>query len=71
MNGSFLNGVRQPALFSFAFDKTPGHKRLKELRIKLLKKVNESVLSHITFYLEENDHKAVDFTGETINFTCQ
>ena len=35
----------------------------------MLKKVIRSVLSHITFYLEENDHKPVDFNAETISFT--
>ena len=25
----------------------------------------------ITFYLEDDDHKPVDFNGETISFTCQ
>ena len=33
--------------------------------------MNKSVLSHITFYLEDDDHKAVDFNGEAISFTCQ
>ena len=29
------------------------------------------VLSHITFYLEDDDHRSVDFNGGTINFTRQ
>ena len=33
--------------------------------------MNESVLSHIRFYFEDNDHKPVDFNNETISFTCQ
>ena len=33
--------------------------------------MNKSVLSHITFYLEDDDHKPVNFNGETIKFTCQ
>ena len=28
-------------------------------------------MSHITFYLEDDDYKPVDFNGETISFTCQ
>ena len=28
-------------------------------------------MSHITFYLEHDDHKPVDFHNETISFTCQ
>ena len=33
--------------------------------------MNKSVLFPITFYLEDDDHKAVDSNGETISFTCQ
>ena len=25
----------------------------------------------MTFYLEDGDHKSVNFNGETVNFTCQ
>ena len=46
-------------------------KKYKEPRIKLFKKINKPVLSHITFYLKDDDHKPVDFNGETISFTCQ
>ena len=66
-----MNGTREPILYSFALSSPPGHKIHKEPRIKLFKKVNKSVLSHITFHFEDDDHKAVDFNGETISFTCQ
>ena len=69
--GSIVNGVREPILFSFALSSPPGHKIYKELRVKLFKKVNKSVLSHITFYSDDDDYKLVDFHGETISFTCQ
>ena len=71
VQGSIVNGIREPILFSFALSSPPGHKIYKEPRIKLFKKINKSVLSHITFYFEDDDHKAVDFHGETISFTCQ
>ena len=71
IQGSIVNGVREPILFSFALSSPPGHKIYKEPRVKLFKKVNKSVLSHITFYFEDDDHKAVDFNNETISFTCQ
>ena len=70
INGSKVNGVRGPILYSFASDKSPGHKICEEPRIKLFKKVNKSVLSHITFYLEDDDYKPVDFSNRTINSTC-
>ena len=71
VDGSIVNGIREPILYSFALDQPPGHKIYKEPKVKLFKKINKSVLSHITFYFEDDDYKAVDFNGETISFTCQ
>ena len=71
VDGSFVNGVREPFLYSFALDQPPGHKIYKEPKIKLFKKIKKSVLSHINFYFEDDDHKPVDFNGEPILFTCQ
>ena len=71
IQGSIVNGVREPILFSFALSSPPGHKIYKEPRVKLFKKINKSVLSHIMFYFEDDDHKPVDFHGEAISFTCQ
>ena len=74
IEGSIVNGVPEPILFSFALSSPPGHKLNKEPRMKLfkkIKKINKSVLSHISFYFEDDDHKPVGFNGETISFTCQ
>ena len=71
IQGSIVNGIREPILYSFALSSPPGHKIYKEPRIKLFKKVNKSILSHITFYFEDDDYKPVDFNNETISFTCQ
>ena len=71
IQGSFVNGIREPILYSFALSSPPGHKIFKEPRVKLFEKVNKSVLSHITFYFEDDDHEPVDFNGETVSFTCQ
>ena len=71
IQGSIVNVVREPILYSFALDQPPGHKIYKQPRVKLFKKLNKSVLSHITFYFEDDDYKAVDFHNETISFTCQ
>ena len=48
----------------------PVIKIYKEPKIKFFKK-NKRVLSHITFYLEDDDCKSVNCNGETISFTCQ
>ena len=71
IQGSIVNGIREPILYSFALDQPPGHKIYKEPKVKLFKKINKSVLSHITFYLEDDDYKAVDFNNEIVSFTCQ
>ena len=70
IDGSIVNGIREPFLYSFPLDQPPGHKIYKEPKVKLFKKLNKSVLSHTRFYLEDDDHKEVDFNGETISFTC-
>ena len=71
VDGSIVNGVRESILYSFALDQPPGHKINKEPKVKLFKKINKSILTHITFYFEDDDYKPVDFNGETISFTCQ
>ena len=71
IHGSIVNGTRESILFSFALSSPPGHKIYKEPRVKLFKKINKSVLSHITFYFEDDDYKPVNFHGEMISFTCQ
>ena len=49
----------------------PGQKIYQEPRVKDFIKINKSVLSHITFYLEDDDEKPLHFQGETISFTGQ
>ena len=71
IQGSIVNGKRETILYRFALSSPPGHKIHKEPRVKLFKKVNKSVLSHITFYLEDDDYKPGDFHNETITFTFQ
>ena len=71
INGSLVNGVWENTSYSLALSSPAGPKIYKEPRIKLFKKVNKSVLSQITFYLEDDDHKPVDFHNKTINFICQ
>ena len=46
INGSIVNGIKEPNLFSFALSSDPEHKSFKEPRIKLLKKVR-NLFCHI------------------------
>ena len=70
-NRTIVNGFREPILNSFALSSPPGNNIFKEHGLIFFKKINKSSSSHITFYLEHDDHKTVDFNGKTINFTCQ
>ena len=69
INGSIVNGIRETILYSFGLDQPLGHKINKEPRTKIFKKINKPVLSHISFYLEDDDQKPVNFHNETITFT--
>ena len=71
IQGSIMNGIREPILYSFTLDQPPNHKIYKEPKNKLFFKKNKRVLSHITFYLEDDDYKPVDFNNEIVSFTCQ
>ena len=71
IDGSVVNGVRKPILFSFVLDKPSGYKVFCEPETIHYKKVNKSVLNTITFYLENNNNEQVDFNGETLTFTLQ
>ena len=71
IEGSIVNGVREPFSYSFAIDKPPDHKINKALRIKLFKEIKKSVLPHVTFYLEDDKYKPINLKGETISFTCE
>ena len=65
------DGVRQPILFSFVLDKPSGYKIFCEPETIHYKKINKSILNTITFYLEDDNNKEVNFNGETLTFTLQ
>ena len=71
IDGSVVNGLRQPILYSFVLDKLPGYKVFSEPETIHYKKINKAVLNTITFYLENNNNEEVDFNGETLTFTLQ
>ena len=71
MDGSVVNGVRQSILYSFVLNKKPGYKVFSEPETIHYKKINKSLLNTITFYLEDDNNKEVDFNGETLTFTLQ
>ena len=71
IDGSVVDGIRQPILYSFILDKPAGYKVFCEPETIHYKKINKSVLNTITFYLEDDSDKEVDFNQETMTFTLQ
>ena len=71
IDGSVVDGVRQSILYSFLLDKKLGYKVFCEPETIHYKKINKSVLNTITFYLEDDINKEVNFNGETLTFTLQ
>ena len=71
IDGSVVDGIRQPILYSFILDKLPGYKVFSEPETIHYKKINKSVLNTITLYLEDDNNEQVDFNGETLTFTLQ
>ena len=71
IDGSVVNGLKQPLLYSFVLDNPPGYKVFSEPETIDCKKIIKSVLNTITFYLEDDNNEEVDFNGETLNFTLQ
>ena len=69
IDGSIVDGFRQPILYSFVLDKKPGYKVFCEPLTIHYKKINKSVLNTITFYLEDDNNKEVNFNGEILTFT--
>ena len=71
IDGSIRNGVRQSILFSFVLDNPSGYKVFYEPETIHYKKINKSVLSTITFYLEDDNNEEVNLNQETFTFTLQ
>ena len=71
VQGSIVNGTREPILYSFGLPSKPAYKIYKEPKKEFFKKVNKSVLSHITFYLEDDAHIPNDVNVEMMSLTCQ
>ena len=69
IDGSVVNGLRQPIMFSFVLDKPTAHKVFCGPKTILFK--NKSLLITITFYLEDDDYKDKFFDGELLIFTIQ
>ena len=70
IDGSVVNGIREPIIFNFVLDKPSGYKVFCEPKTIHYKK-NKSVLNTITFYPEDDNNEEANFNGETLNFTLK
>ena len=64
IDGSVVNGLRQPILYSFVLHKPPGYKIFSEPETIQYKKITKSVSNTITFYLEDGNNEENDFNQE-------
>ena len=71
IDGSVVNGLRQPIIHSFVLDKLPGYKVFSEPETIVFKKINKTVLNTIIFYLVDDNKEEVDFNQERLTFTLQ
>ena len=71
IDGSIVDSLGQPTLFSFILRKPAGYKVFCEPETKHFKKRKKSILKTITFYLEIDKNEGVSFNGETLTFTLQ
>ena len=71
VDGSVVKGIRGPILFSCVLDKPPGYKVFCEPETIQYKKLNNSVLTTMTFYSENNNHEEVNLKGEMLTFNLQ
>ena len=71
IDGSVVNGLRPPILYSFILDEASGFKTFCEPETIHFKKINKSTLNTVTFSLEDDNHGKVSVNGETLTFTLQ
>ena len=68
IDDSVVNGIREPILFSFILSKPVGYKIICEPETKHYKKTNKSVPNTISFYLEDDNNKEVNFYSKNKDF---
>ena len=69
--GSVVKGLRLPILYCFSLVKPAGYKIFSRPETVKYRKIKQSFLNTITFYLEDDNHDEIDFNGETLTFILQ
>ena len=70
IDGSVVDGIRQPILYSFVLDELPGYKVFANQKHNTTKKYI-SVLNTLTFYLENHKNEKVNLNAETLTYSLQ
>ena len=60
IDGTVVNGIREPILFSFVLNKPSRYKVFSEPETIHYEKIKKSVLNTITFYLEDDVNEEVN-----------
>ena len=71
IDGSVVNGLRQPILYDFVLDKPSGYKAFSRPERIHYKKINKSALNTIAFHLEDDVNEEYNFNEEMFTFTLQ
>ena len=71
IDGSVVECLKQPIVYSFALDKPPGYKVISSPETIHYKKLNKYVLNTILLFSEDDNHEEVNFNEETLTFSLQ
>ena len=71
IDGSVVNCLKEPLLISFVLDKPARYNVFCEPEMINYKKIIENVLNTVTFCLQDDKSKEVDFNQKILTFTSQ
>ena len=69
INGSYVNGIPSPVIYSFGPKVSPGYKIVESPVNLVYLPVNRKTLSEFTIWITDQKGRSIDFRGETI--TCR
>ena len=71
IDGSIVDGLRQPLLYSFVLDKPSGYGVFCEPETIHCREISKSVLNKKNIFLKDDNHEQVKYNRETLTFTVQ
>lgn len=67
VEGSFVNGVMKPVIYSFSPNVSPGFNIIENPRNIIYVKINQSIISYINVKITDQDGNLLDLRGEEIS----